>query len=464
MDSIKGKKDNSYLLMHAHTDVSNATLRDCIIKPSQLIDYAHEIGLNGVVISDHEILSAHVKAHRYFNENRDKFRDDFKIGYGDEIYLVDRDTIKESVDNNLSTKFYHFLLIAKNQRGYEKLKEISSQAWKNGFKFKGLDRRPTYYDELKEMMNGYKGDIIATTACLGSRLNQLILKYHTSGSKEDKVDIHREIVRLVDIFGKDDLYLELQPSETEEQNIVNDMLLKLGKGYGLRCTVATDAHYLNPSYAKAHENYLKASDGEREVASFYATTYVFSHDELLEYFDEDVLLELESNTMRVHEQLEHIEFHKVAQIPLAHIPDYEMHRYKDRIDLDKYDNIKFYLNSANDIDRYYIHEIMEGMEIYKQELNDRNLDRIDTELGELRAISAILEQPMSSYFVLMKEFIDIVWEVSLIGVSRGSASCFYTNYLLGIVQINALDYDLPYWRFLSKERVDGFPDERSVFK
>lgn len=451
-------KDKSYLLMHAHTDVSNATLRDCIIKPKQLVDYTHEIGLNGVIISDHEILSAHVKAHRYFTENREKFRDDFKVGYGDEIYLVDREVISESREENKTTKFYHFLLIAKNQRGYEKLKEISSQAWKNGFKFRGLDRRPTYYDELKEMMDGYQGDIIATTACLGSRLNQLILKYHESNQKDDKLAIHNEIMRLIDIFGKDDLYLELQPSATDEQRIVNDMLLKLGKGYGLRCTVATDAHYLNPSYAKAHENYLRASDGEREVASFYATTYVFSHDELLEYFDEELLLELEANTMRVHEQLEEIEFKRVAQIPLAHIPEYNMHKYSKKIDLDKYDNIKFYINSTNDIDRYYIHEVLNGMEVYNQELNDRNLERVDIELGELRAISAILEQPMSSYFVLMKELVDIIWEVSLVGVSRGSASCFYTNYLLGIVQVNALDYDLPYWRFLSKERVDGFPD------
>ena len=98
------------------------------------------------------------------------------------------------------------------------------------------------------------------------------------------------------------------------------------------------------------------------------------------------------------------------------------------------------------MDRYYLHLIGEGMKQHNQEFNNINLSRIDVELEQVWKISEKLNQPLSSYFVLTQDIVAMMWEVSLVGVSRGSASCFYTNYLLDIVQINAIDYDLPYWR------------------
>ena len=94
------------------------------------------------------------------------------------------------------------------------------------------------------------------------------------------------------------------------------------------------------------------------------------------------------------------------------------------------------------------------MKFYNQEINETTLDRINTELQQIWLISEKLNQPLSSYFVLTKEVIDIMWETSLVGVARGSAACYYTNYLLGIVQINPLDYGLPYWRFLHHSRTE----------
>lgn len=79
-------------------------------------------------------------------------------------------------------------------------------------------------------------------------------------------------------------------------------------------------------------------------------------------------------------------------------------------------------------------------------MSETNLKRVDTEFNEILSISKQLGQPLSSYFVLMKEFVDLMWTVSLVGVARGSASCYYTNYLLDIVQINPIKYNLPHWR------------------
>ena len=119
--------------------------------------------------------------------------------------------------------------------------------------------------------------------------------------------------------------------------------------------------------------------------------------------------------------------------------------FKD-VDSDKYPYIYEIMHSDNEIDKYYIHLIASGMEKKNEELNDINLSRINVELNEILSISKQLGQPMTSYFVLMKEFVDLMWEVSLVGVARGSASCYYTNYLLDIVQINAIKYNLPHWR------------------
>ena len=101
---------------------------------------------------------------------------------------------------------------------------------------------------------------------------------------------------------------------------------------------------------------------------------------------------------------------------------------------------------------------MEGLANHNQELSPRNLKRIDEELDVVKAIGDNFGMPMSSYFLADREFVDIMWKTSLVGVARGSASSFYTNYLLDLVQINALDYDLPYWRFLNKDRLDNMPD------
>ncbi|PED64028.1 PHP domain-containing protein [Priestia megaterium] len=441
-------------LVHSHTHASNFRLRDAINKPEDLIDYCHEIGLSGVCITDHETLSSHVKAYRYAEENRERLGD-FQVSFGNEIYLVEKEDTFNKKENNERIHFHHFILLAKNERGYEALRKLSSKAWSNSFFYKGMERVPTYKDELTAIMEEYQGDVIATTACVGGEMPQTLIKYYRDPSPENKQEVHNLVVWLKGVFG-DDLYFELQPSRNEDQLIANDMLYKVGKAYGIKCIVSTDAHYLNLSQQKAHEIYLKASEGEREVAAFYATTYVMGVDELLQYFDPMLLEELIDNTQLIREKIQPFEFAQDVKIPIAHIPKYELSQLFVPHYM-AYEYIRKYSESKYDVDRYYLHLIAEGMIEKKQELNEENLSRIDTELNELYHITEKLRQPMSSYFVLSKDVVDLMWTVSLVGVSRGSACCFYLNYLLDIVQLNPLKYNLPHWRFLSKERAE-LPD------
>ncbi|WWT40155.1 hypothetical protein [Staphylococcus phage PT1-1] len=445
-------------LIHNHSYHSNYRLRDSINKPEEIIEYAHSLGMNGIALTDHATISGHVAMERYITEN--KHLKDFKLGFGDEIYLVDRETVNKGIENNEKIFFYHFLVLAKNKRGYEFLKRLTTREWENSFFYRGMERTPVYFEDLTELIKGYEDDVIFSSSCLGSPLSQLILQYHKDKSKKNKKEINDFIMYFINMVGKDNFYLELQPAikhdksnieNKQEQQIVNDMLLKLSKVYGLKCIVTTDAHYLNKEQAFAHKVYLQASQGEREVDSFYSTTYIMDRNELLEYFDEDLLDELIKNTHEIMNKLEPITFKKTTQVPTVDIPEYkDRDLFKDYID--DYEYIKKYRESERKIDRYYLHLIGEGMESHSQEFNGENLSRINVELEQVWEISIKLDQALSSYFVLTKDIIEMMWEVSLVGVSRGSASCFYTNYLLEIVQINPVQYKLPYWRFLNKER------------
>lgn len=434
---------------HTHTDASNLRLRDAINKVEDLLEYALKLGLKGVCITDHEVLSSHVKAHLYVKENKDRFKD-FSLGFGNEIYLVDRKEVEQLKEINERIPFHHFILIAKNDEGYEALKKLSSQAWKNSFFYKGLERVPTYKDYLEEIMKDNKGNIIATSACVGGELPQLLIKYKREGSLEAKSKIHSFITWLIKLFG-DDLYFELQPSRGQDQLDANEMLLKVSKSYGVKCIVSTDAHYLNKEQQMAHKIYLTASQGEREVEAFYSTTYVMDSQELSEYFDNNLLEELILNTHEISNKLEPISFEQQIKVPKAHIPEFSQNPLFVPSYME-YKYIRKFSQSPHEVDRYYLHLLAEGMINKNQELNRENLSRIDLELGEIYKISENLNQPLSSYFVLTKDVIDLMWQVSLVGVSRGSAACYYTNYLLDIVQINPLKHDLPHWRFLSSDR------------
>ncbi|PEN61674.1 PHP domain-containing protein [Bacillus wiedmannii] len=440
--------------VHNHTHASNFRLRDAINKPDELLEYALDLGLPGIAITDHETLSSHVKAHQYIEKNRDRFGD-FVLSFGNEIYLVDKNEAMAKKEANEKISFHHFILIAKNQKGYEGLRKLSSRAWQNSFYYRGMERVPTYKDELMALMEHYQGDIIATSACVGGELPQALIQYKRNPTQENKAKVHNLIVWLKGVFG-DDLYFELQPSHNEDQLDANEMLYKVAKAYDVKCIVSTDAHYLNKKQAQAHKIYLQASQGEREVDAFYATTYVMDRAELLEYFDESLLDELIRNTHLVKDKIEPITFKQEVKIPRAHIPKYEMSQLLVPHYME-YEYIRKYAESKYEIDRFYLHLIAEGMVAKNQELNKENLERINIELDELYHITENLKQPLSSYFVLSKDVVDLMWKVSLVGVSRGSACCYYLNYLLDIVQLNPIKFNLPHWRFLSKERPE-LPD------
>ena len=460
-----------YFGIHNHTYYSNIRLLDSINKPKDLIDTAIKLGMSGVTITDHECLSAHAEVNQYAKEIK-KTNPDFKIALGNEIYLVN--------DRSKNQKYYHFILIAKDAIGHKALRELSSRAWYNLYVDRKMERVPTIKEDLTEIVKKYPGHLIATTACIGGELSSLLLRMTEAENNDDAGtarECHQQIVEFVqycqNLFGED-FYIECAPSTAEEQIIVNKRLYKVAQCFGVKMVVGTDAHYLTKKDRVIHKAYLNSKEGDREVDSFYEFTYLMDSDEVNELlqlaYDKKTIDWILDNTIEVQNKIEEYDLERKQIIPKVEVKDYPKW---SAWEWDMFPTIRDLLVSDNPQERYWINEC-----IYK--LCELGLDsdsiyakRLETEADIIKYIGNELDDCLFAYFNTFKHYIDLFWECgSIVGPGRGSATGFLSNYLLGITQLDPVEWKLNYWRFLNKERaqlpdidIDLAPSKRpAIFK
>ena len=264
--------------LHNHSHFSNQTLRDCINTVESLMDLAVELDHECVALTDHETISGYIKAEKYYKKIKEK-HPDFKLIRGNEIYLTRNGLTAKNYDKT-KDRYFHFILLAKDLEGYKQICELSTRAWQRSYMSRRQRRRPTYYQDLKDIVKPNQGHLIASSACLGSQLDKFLLRYMDTGDEEFYDTAKRWCEYIVDIFGESNFYLELQPSNNKEQIFVNKHLIKLANELGLKYIITTDSHYGRPEDAAIHEAFLNAQDGDREVKSFYASTYMMSDKEV----------------------------------------------------------------------------------------------------------------------------------------------------------------------------------------
>lgn len=457
---------------HCHSHFSNVRLLDSINRPKDLILTAAKLGLKGIALTDHEILAGHVEWLQLEKSLKEKGKipEDFKCILGNEIYLTD--------DRRKSQKYFHFILIAKDTEGHRQLRELSSKAWYNSYYDRGMERVPTLKSELKEIIEKNKGHIVATTACLGGELPNLVLALTKAESARNKNNdeinsIKGEIVNFLkyctDLFGKD-FYIEIAPNaDSKEQITFNNRVKDIAKALGIKMIFATDAHYLTAKDRPMHKAYLNSKDGEREVDGFYGAAHLMDNqeafDNLYPFYNEEEFSELCNNTMEIFDKVEKYDIFHNPIIPMVNVKDYPKtlsyfgvnNSYKDELD-SNWKTIKHLLLSDNIQERYWINQCLEGL-INKGLFNrDGYIDRIETEADIIKTISEKLGNCLFAYFNTFQHYIDLFWECgSLSGPGRGSSVCFLSNYLLGITQLDPIKWELMEWRFLNKERVE-LPD------
>lgn len=234
---LKRLTEEDFIHLHDHFDEgSNIRMLDTTNKVAKCIEYvANELGQNGMAITDHDSISAHItglqtverlkkkgkyifktrtEADDFFKINKTdlihdvvisiinepehikykwigesnpmvydntnwvrqpSLKEDFKLILGNEIYLVDEEQMNKDMEEGNKVNFYHYILLAKDKIGHKQIRQLSSRAWKRSFVYKNMRRVPTFYSDIEEIIGEDKGHIIVSTACLGGRLPQLVL-------------------------------------------------------------------------------------------------------------------------------------------------------------------------------------------------------------------------------------------------------------------------------------------------
>ena len=458
----------SHYSLHNHTCSSNQRLIDSINKIEDLLSYAFELNLKGLALTEHETVNSHIKALNFIEKKRkeDERWQNFKLILGNEIYLC-RNGLNNENYNSKVDNFYHFILLAKDEEGHKQLRQLSTRAYGRSFMKGKMRRVPTYYSDLEEIIKNNPGHLIGSTACIGGYIGKTLLK-----AKNDDDDIEAAanklkswILYLQSIFGPTNFFLELQPSNNNDQIFVNKWLIQFAHELNIPAIVTTDSHYLKKEDRKFHKAYLNSKDGDREVDEFYATTYLMSEDEIHTYMDKQlgkgIVDELLNNTSLIGDQIQQYDLRKPFKLP--YLPSAEdIKLAKQPFPLNQ-DNLQLapvwykFMTSSEDSDKVFIHRILK--KCYSNPnyfFTPQRVDRMAIELETIWNASQKQNIVWSKYFLQVADYLKIAWEDgdTIVGPGRGSGVGFYLNYLLDIIQIDPLRENVPtfYWRFLNPER------------
>lgn len=458
----------AFVGLHNHSHYSNFRLRDSTNKIKDMIDYSHELGHCGIAITEHETIASSLEAIKYVSEKKKESGwESFKLILGNEIYLCP-DTVTE--EKKVGAKFPHFILLALNANGHKAIRELSTKAWSQSF-MHVMMRVPTYYDDLFELLEKYKGDIVGSSGCLGGALPSRLLAFrHVEDTNllEYNAVWHSckdWINTMNDAFGRGYFYLELQPSHTEEQVYINKKLLQLSRETSTPYIITTDAHYLKKEEAEVHKIFLNSQEGDREIDAFYQTTYIMTEQEIHEYMDQYIghdAVEIGfANTVHIHSMVQEFDLRKELHIPYVPMntaePDKALYeKYKDKVEL-----FEFCYTSPYPSDRHLLRDLLTVMDKDEYLLTPEAFKSIQECLAAVKDSSTVMKVRWSAYLLQIADYVKLMWDNEItVGAGRGSGVGFILNYMLGITQINPLRETTKtyFWRFLNPDRTASILD------
>ena len=423
------KKDFCHL--HLHTEYS---LLDGSGKIKKLVERAKELGMDKMAITDHGVMYGCVDFYKACKETG------IKPILGCEIYVASKSMNIKHTDKDNKTN--HLVLLVKNEKGYENLMKIASDASIEGFYYKPR----VDHDYLRAHSEG----LIALSACLGGEVQRNLLQ-------ENYEEAKRIALEYKEIF-KEGFYLELQNHNMEEQQKVNELNIKISKETGIPLVATNDVHYINREDSKSHDILMciqtgKTVDDQNRRRYPSDQFYLKSPEEMWDMFD--YIPEALENTVKIAEECNYdYQFH-VSKLPKFPLPEgtdpfifLRDSCFKGLIR--KYD----VLNEFRDKE-YNYEEI-----IKKSEVNEEIktiVDRLNYELGVINQMGYV------DYFLIVGDFIKYSVDNGIpTGPGRGSAAGSIVAYTLDITKIDPLKYSLLFERFLNPERV-SMPDIDSDF-
>ena len=392
--------------LHVHTEYS---LLDGSSKIGELAARAKELGMDSMAITDHGVMYGVIDFYRAARAAG------IKPIIGCEVYVSPGSRFnRESVHGE--DRYYHLVLLAENNTGYQNLMKIVSKGFVDGFYYKPR------IDE--EVMREYHEGIIALSACLAGE----VPRYLEKGLYEEAKEAAK---RHLEIFGEGNYFLELQDHGIPLQRQVNQGIMRLSKELNIPLVATNDCHYINADDWEAHDILLciqtgkKVSD-ENRMRYEGGQYYVKSEEEMRQLFP--YAPEAIENTHKIAERCNvEIEF-GVTKLPRFDVPD-------------GYDSWG-YLNHLCD----------EGFALRYPDDDGTLRARLDYELGTIKSMGYV------DYFLIVWDFINFAKSHGIaVGPGRGSAAGSIVAYCLKITDIDPIRYQLLFERFLNPERV-SMPD------
>jgi len=397
--------------LHAHSEYS---LLDGAAQLHKLIYRAQELEMGALALTDHGVMYG---ALDFYTKCKAA---GIKPIVGVEAYVApgshkDRSRTLAGGEKGGEKSAYHLLLLAKNETGYKNLLKLTTAAAIDGFYYK-----PRIDHGLLEQ---WHEGIVATSACLGGEVCQALLK--TSYEKaRDIAGWYR------DLLGRDNYYIEIQDHTLPEQRACNEQLLKIAKELGLDVICTNDVHYLTDRDAYAHDVLLCIGTGatihdQNRLRYNSEQFYMKSAAQMAALFHE--LPHTLENTLKIADMCDlNLEFGR-APMPSPTLPE-------------------------GHTPQSYLREIAyEGVARKLGKVTDQYRDRLEYELG-------IVEQTgFAQYFLIVRDFALFARERGIFFGVRGSAAGSLTSFGADITDIDPVDYELTFERFLNPERVQ-MPD------
>lgn len=251
---------------HVHSSFSTL---DGMPSPKDIVERAVELGQKSVSITDHGSLSAIPDMYREAKKNGINFTP------GCEMYFTENR--KHKGKDRFGEKYYHLILLAYNEQGYRNLVKMQTPAWYEGYYHKA---RIDY-----EILEKYHEGLIVTTGCLGGLVSQRLLH-------NDYDEAKKSLSKLIDIFGGDNVYMEIQNHGISEQVKILPDQVKLAKEMNVGLLTTCDSHYCRPEDHDVHDSMIctaiKKQKGEKKKLNFENPEfYLHSEEEMLEIFPED---------------------------------------------------------------------------------------------------------------------------------------------------------------------------------
>lgn len=395
--------------VHLHTH-SHYSLLDGLPKIDALVAHAKELGMDSLALTDHGNLYGAVEFYKKAAAAG------IKPIFGVEAYIAAGSRFEKNATVG-GKQYYHLILLAENETGWKNLIQLVTKANLEGFYYKPrMD---------KELLRQHHEGLIALSACLAGELSQYLLQNRYEDAK-------RAAREYQDIFGKDNFFVEIGNHPGIPETVkVRDSLIRIGREIGAGLAATQDIHYLKKEDAEAHEILLAVQTGNKlndpDRLSLKNDDFSMRAPEEMASLFLDYPEAVE-NTTRIAERCNVALKLGAALLPRFSVPTGE--------------NSTEYLKKI----------VYEKAPLRYAALTREVKDRIEYELG------VITKTGFADYFLIVQDFIN--WAKGrgiVVGPGRGSAAGSIVSYILNITDVDPIQYELLFERFLNPDRVQ-MPD------